>query len=433
MQNPQDETPRATRSGGPKFLLRALRYRNYRLFFGGQTISLVGTWMQRVAIGWLAYRLTGSALALGQVGFASMIPSFVLAPFSGVLVDRWNLHRMLIVTQVLATLQAAILAVMVMTNSITFAYLFYLSLLLGIVNAIDLPARQAFIITMIEGKTDLGNAIALNSAMMHAAGLIGPSIAGIIIGAAGEAACFAINALSYLFVIAALSAMIIPRQEGPRQKGGFVEGVREGIAYTFGFAPIRNIILLIATISLLGMPYTVLLPIFAREVLGGDARTLGFLMGASGCGALLGTFYLASRRKAHGLKRLIATAASLFGACLVLFSLSRFFAISLILMCGIGLGLTLQNASSNTVVQTIVDDDKRGRVMSFFTMAFLGMAPFGSLIAGALAHRIGAPHTVLIGGAACIIAAAVFAKGLKPLDEIIDRITEEKDLMTEIE
>ncbi len=429
MSEPLKNDSTELKANGIKFLLRALQYRNYRLFFAGQTVSLVGTWMQRVAIGWLAYRLTGSALALGQIGFASMVPSFVLAPLSGVLVDRWNLHKTLIVTQVLATLQALALAVLVITGSIRFFHLLSLSLALGIVNAIDLPARQAFIITMIEGKRDLGNAIALNSAMMHAASLIGPSVAGVLIGFAGEGVCFALNALSYLFVIAALCAMRIREQRKPKEVVGFAKGIREGISYTFGFAPIRNIILLIAIVSLLGMPYTTLLPIFAREILKGDARTLGFLMGASGLGALVGTFYLASREKMQGLKKLIALASYIFGICLVAFSISRSLAASLALMCGIGLGLTLQNAAGNTVVQAIVDDDKRGRVMSFYTMAFLGMAPFGSLIAGALAHHIGAQLTVLAGGAACIIAASIFSRGISSMREEMDAIYREKGIL----
>jgi MFS family permease len=414
---------------GLRHLVRALRHRNYRLYFGGQSISLVGTWMQRVAVGWLAYRLTGSALTLGQVGFAMQIPMFLLAPFAGVLVDRWNLHRALMVTQILAMAQATLLAVLVATGAIEVWHLVALSVTLGVINAVDLPARQSFIVRMIDRKDDLGNAIALNSSMVHAAGLIGPSVAGILIGTVGETACFAANALSYVPVIAALAGMKLPLKAAPRRNGRMIDGVREGVAYTFGFAPIRNIILLVAVVSLVGMPYTVLMPVFARDVLGGDARTLGFLMGASGCGAFAGTIYLASRRNVRGLKKLIAYAAAAFGVGLAAFSLSRAFPLSLLIMFGAGLGLILLIASSNTVVQTVVDDDKRGRVMSFFTMAFLGVAPFGSLLAGALAERIGAPHTILAGGAACVAAAAVFGCRIKSMRVILHPIYREKGIV----
>ncbi len=414
---------------GFELLVRALRHRNYRLFFAGQSVSLVGTWMQRVAVGWLAYRLTGSALILGAVGFAAQIPVFLLSPFAGVHIDRWNLHRTLLVTQILSMAQAAALAALVLTGSIEVWHLVVLSAALGAINAIDLPARQSFIVRMIDSKDDLGNAIALNSSMVHAAGLIGPSVAGILIGTVGETVCFVANALSYIPVIAALAAMRIPLSPAIRRGGRVMEGLREGVAYTFGLAPLRNIILLVAVVSLVGMPYTLLMPVFARDVLGGGPRTLGFLMGASGCGAFAGTVYLASRRSVHGLKTLIAFAAAGFGAGLAAFSFSRELWLSLVLMFGTGLGMILLVASSNTVVQTIVDDDKRGRVMSFFTMAFLGMAPFGSLMAGALAERIGAPATILAGGAVCVAAAAVFGNRIKQMREILHPIYREKGIL----
>ncbi len=413
-------------------LLRALRHKNYRLFFGGQSISLIGTWMQRVAIGWLAYRLTGSAFTLGQVAFATQIPMFLLAPIAGVLIDRWNLHRALLVTQILATVQAAALAVLVMTGAITVWHLIVLSVVLGVINALDMPARQSFIVRMIDRKEDLGNAIALNSAMVHAAALIGPSLAGIIIGTLGETACFALNALSYLPVVAALAAMKIPGSGAPRRPGRVVERIREGFSYTFGFSPIRNIIILMAVVSIVGMPYLLLMPVFAKDVLGGDARTLGFLMASSGCGALVGTLYLASRANVRGLKKLIAFSTAGFGLCLAAFSISRAFLLSLILMWGVGLGLILQIAASNTLVQTVVDDDKRGRVMSFFTMAFLGVAPFGSILAGALAQRIGAPRTVLIGGLICVAAAGVFGNRLKSMREMLHPVYREKGIMPDL-
>lgn len=413
----------------PRHLFRALRHRNYRLYFGGQSVSLVGTWMQRVAVGWLAYRLTGSALTLGQVGFAMQIPLFLLSPFAGVLIDRWNLHRALMVTQILALAQAAILALLVATGAIEVWHLIALSLSLGTINAVDLPARQAFIVRMIDRKEDLGNAIALNSSMVHAAGLIGPAAAGLLIGTVGETACFLLNALSYVPVVAALAAMRLPRFVPPRGGGRMIDEIRAGVVHTFGFAPLRNIILLIAAVSMFGMPYTVLMPIFAKDVLGGDARTLGFLMGASGCGAFAGTIYLAARRHVHGLKTLMAYAAAAFGAGLAAFSLSRSVSLSLVIMFGSGLGLILLVASSATLVQTIADDDKRGRVMSFFAMAFLGVAPFGSLLAGAVAERIGAPRTILAGGAVCAAAAALFGCRVRSMREILQPIYREKGIL----
>ncbi len=423
------ETEATTEPSGLRHLVRALRHPNYRLYFGGQSVSLVGTWMQRVAVGWLAYRLTGSALTLGQVGFAMQIPMFLLAPITGVFIDRWNLHRALMVTQILAMAQAVLLAVLVATDAIAVWHLVVLSVVLGAINAVDLPARQAFIVRMIDRKDDLGNAIALNSSMVHAAGFVGPAAAGILIGTVGEAACFALNALSYVFVIAALAAMKLPLFAEPPRSGRMIDGVREGFTYTFGFAPIRNIIVLVAVVSLVGMPYTLLMPVFAKDILGGDARTLGFLMGASGCGAFAGTIYLASRRHVHGLKTLIAYAAAAFGASLAAFSLSRSFPLSLVIMFGTGLGLILLIASSNTVVQTVVDDDKRGRVMSFFTMAFLGVGPFGSLLAGAVADRIGAPGMIFAGGLACAAAAAVFGYRIKSMREILHPIYREKGIL----
>jgi MFS family permease len=401
------------------FMVRALRHRNYRLFFSGQSISLVGTWMTRIATSWLVFRLTHSALLLGLVGFAGQIPSFVLAPIAGVLVDRWNRHRLLVVTQILALLQSAALATLTLTGGITIWHILLLSLFQGAINAFDMPGRQAFVVEMVDRREDLANAIALNSSMVNAARLLGPSIAGLVIAAVGEGWCFFIDAVSYLPVIASLLLMrLAARARRPAaMEKKVVHDLLEGWRYVVGSAPIRSILLLLALVSLVGMPYTVLMPIFASTVLHGGPHTLGFLMAATGVGALLGALFLANRRTVLGLGRVIPMMAGLFGVGLIGFSLSRALWLSLVLLLVTGLGFMVQMAASNTLIQTLVEDDKRGRVMSFYLMAFMGAAPFGSLLAGALAHRIGAPYTLLLGGCGCIAGALWFASLLPKLRE----------------
>lgn len=393
-----------------KGIFRALRYRNFRLFFIGQTISLTGTWMQLIAMSWLVYRLTNSATLLGVVGFMGNLPSLLVAPFAGVLADRWNRHRMMIIIQAAAMLQAFILAILVLASVITVWQILLLSVFLGFVNAFDMPVRQSFLLDMIENKNDLGNAIALNSSMVNASRLIGPSIAGILIAATGEGVCFLINAISFLAVLIALMAMKIqPRKIRPAAEPVLRE-LKDGLSYAFGFAPIRAIIILLALINLVGMPYTILMPIFAKDILKGGPHTLGFLMAAVGVGALISAVYLASRKSARGLGQLIAWSCGIFGAGLVAFSFSRNFWISTVLMFITGAGMISNMAASNTVLQTIADEDKRGRVMSLYTVAFRGMAPFGSLLAGSVAGAIGAPYMLLIGGLCCVLGALLYAK-----------------------
>ncbi len=407
---------RETKSAGPAFMLRALRHKNYRLFFAGQSISLIGTWMTRIATSWLVYRLTSSALLLGVVGFAGQIPSFLLAPFAGVLVDRWNRHRLLVVTQVLALLQSLAMALLTLTGRIRMSHIIMLSIFQGLINAFDMPARQAFVVEMVDTRDDLANAIALNSSMVNAARLLGPSIGGVVIAAVGEGWCFMIDAISYLAVIGSLLAMSIPRRiVKAAGNANMFQQLREGWTYVVRFAPIRSILLLLALVSLVGMPYTVLMPIFANAVLHGGPNTLGLLMAASGVGALLGAMFLAARRSVLGLGKFIPLMAGVFGAGLIAFSFSRVLWLSLALMVVTGLGFMVQMAASNTVLQTIVDEDKRGRVMSFYTMAFMGTAPFGSLLAGEVAERIGAPHTLLLGGIGCMLGALWFAQSLPAL------------------
>ena len=401
---------------GPAFMLRALRHKNYRLFFSGQSISLIGTWMTRIATSWLVYRLTGSALLLGIVGFAGQIPSFLLAPFAGVLVDRWNRHRLLVITQVLALLQSLAMALLALTGLIKIWQVIVLSVFQGLINAFDMPARQAFVVEMVDRREDLANAIALNSSMVNVARLLGPSIGGVVIAAVGEGWCFMIDAISYLAVIASLFAMrVTPRMLKPTRDANIFQQLREGWTYVARFAPIRNILILLALVSLVGMPYTVLMPVFANEVLHGGPNTLGLLMAASGVGALAGAMSLAARKSVLGLGKFIPLMAGAFGAGLIAFSFARVLWLSLALMIVTGLGFMVQMAVSNTVLQTIVDEDKRGRVMSFYTMAFMGTAPFGSLLAGTVAERIGAPHTLLFGGIGCILGALWFARTLPAL------------------
>lgn len=419
-------------SGRLRLMLRALRSRNYRLFFAGQSISLVGTWMQQVAMGWLAYRITGSALLLGVVGFAGQFPSFVLAPVAGVLADRWNRRRLLVATQTLAMLQALLLAGFTLAGVTPVWLLVLLSAVLGAVNAFDIPIRQSFVVELVEGKEDLGNAIALNSSMVNAARLVGPSVAGLLVATLGEGVCFLVNAASYLGVIAAIAAMRLkPRPPRPAAKRISHE-LREGFGYAWGFMPIRCILLLLALVSLGGMPYVVLMPIFAREVLHGGAHTFGFLMAAAGLGALAATLYLATRPSVIGLERIIALAAGAFGVGVAGFALSRTPYLSVPFLVLAGFGAMAQIAASNTILQTVVDDDKRGRVMSFFTMAFMGTAPIGSLAAGAVAERIGAPATLLTGGIACLAGGLLFRRQLTRLRPLVHPVYARLGILPEV-
>jgi MFS family permease len=406
--------------GSVAFMLRALRYRNYRLFFGGQIVSLAGTWITTTATSWLVYRLTGSAVLLGVIGFAGQFPAFLLGPFAGIFVDRWDRRRLLIATQTVSMLQSFALAALTFSGHITVEAILLLNIVQGIVNAFDMPGRQAFLIALIENKEDLGNAIALNSSMVNVARLVGPSIAGIVIAATNEGWCFLIDGVSYLGVIASLIAMRVPRRaarvgDRPGAWQQFVEGWR----YASGFRPIRSIILLLALVSLVGVPYSVLMPIFAATVFHGGPHTLGLLMSASGCGALVGALWLATRRSVVGLGRIITIASAAFGAGLVGFSFAPDLSLAIPCLVVAGFGFIVQMAASNTIIQTIVDDEKRGRVMSFYMMAFLGTAPFGSLIAGWMSSRIGAPHTLLVGGLCCVAGAVWFAVELPAIRAVV--------------
>lgn len=402
-------------------ILRALGSRNYRLFFGGQGISVIGTWMQLIAMSWLVYRLTNSPLLLGVIGFTGQIPTFILAPLAGVLADRWDRRRILVVTQALAMVQAFIVAGLTLSGIIAVWHLVVLSFFLGLVNALDGPARQALVVLMVEKREDLPNAIALNSFLFNGARLVGPTMAGILIAVLGEGMCFLLNGISYIAVIAALLAMRIEIGEKERKDSRIFQELKEGLSYAFGSGPIKAILLLSAFVSMVGMPYSVLMPVIARDVLNGGAHTFGFLMTGTGIGAITGAVYLATRTSVKGLVGIIPRATGLFGVGLIMLALSRVFWLALPVMILTGFGAMIQMVSNNTILQTIVDDDKRGRVMSLFTMSFIGMAPFGNLAAGGLADRIGAPETIFFSGFLCIIASLLFLSRVPILQREINR------------
>lgn len=408
MTKESNQDSKAAPSASLSHAWRALRHRNFRLFFGGQSISLIGTWMTRIATSWLVYRLTKSPLMLGAVGFAGQIPSFLLAPLAGVIVDRIDRRKVLVWTQALAMLQSLLLAVLTLTNRINITEVLILSVMQGIINAFDMPARQSFMIRMVEDRADLQNAIAINSSMVNAARLIGPSLAGILIAATNEGWCFLIDGISYIAVIASLLMMRIQHEEMNAHGATMAEQLRQGWDYVTQSVPIRSILMLFALLSLMGWPFMVLMPVFAAEVLKGGAHTQGFLMGAVGVGSLASALVLVVRKSVRGLTRIIPTGACVFGAGLILFGLSHNLWLSLPMMLVTGFGMMQGITSSNTILQTLVDEKMRGRVMSYYTMAFVGMAPFGSLFAGALARVIGAQNTVIVSGIACIAGGVWF-------------------------
>lgn len=413
-------------------LFRALRNKNYRLFFYGQSLSLLGTWIQQVALSWLIYSVTNSAFLLGFVMFAGQLPTFLIAPFAGVFADRYDKHKIIIITQVVSMLQSILLAIFVLTNNINISVLIILNILLGIANSFDIPTRQSFVIQMVEHKEDLPNAIALNSSIVNGSRLIGPAIAGILVASLGEGICFLINAISFVFVIISLALMKVKKEENvDHENGSILKQLKEGYHYSFGFLPIRSVILLLAAVSLFGNPYMVLLPVFAKNILNGDATTLGYLNSAVGLGALSAALYLASRKSTLGLGKIIATTTFIFALSLISFSFSKTFPLSFIILLFCGFGMMMQTAGSNTILQTLSNDDMRGRVMSFYTVAFRGMAPFGSLWAGTFADKFGAPLTVLISGIVCLGAGILFFKNLKIIRIAAKPIYQQKGLIPE--
>jgi MFS family permease len=420
---------------------RALRHRNFKLFFVGQSISVIGTWMTRLATSWLVYRMTHSALLLGIVSFAGQIVSFLLGPFAGVWVERLNRRKLLVWTQAAGAVQSLALAALTLTHVINLWEIIALSAFQGVINAFDMPGRQSFLVQMVDYRSDcrnsdrnddrgdLSNAIAINSSMANGARLIGPAIAGVVIGAFGEGWCFLIDGVSYFAVIASLLLMRIKPLDIRRKATSMFEQMREGWDYVRRFRPIRTILLLFALLSLMGYSYSVLLPIFAGQVLHGGAYTLGGLTAASGIGALTSGLSLAVRKSVVGLTRMLQIAAAMLGGALILFGLSHILWLSLVLMVFVGFGLMQGAAVSNTIIQSLVPEDKRARVMGYYTMAFFGAAPFGSLLAGALAHRIGAPHTVFVTGAFCVAGSLWFTFELPKVRVVMRPIYEDMGLL----
>jgi MFS family permease len=438
-------TDKSSSVGRASHAWRALRHRNFRLFFGGQSISLIGTWMTRIATSWLVFRLTHSALLLGTVSFCGQIPTFLIAPFAGVWVDRLDRRQILVWTQVLSMVQSFLLAALTLTNRITITDILALSVMQGVINAFDMPGRQSFMVQMIEDRADLGNAIAINSSMVNMARLIGPSIAGVLIAATNEGWCFFIDGVSYIAVVASLLMMRLrPQAQRRNAQSTFVE-LKEGWTYVSQFMPIRTILSLFAVVSLMGMPFVVLMPVFAANVLHGGPHTLGFLMGAMGVGALISALSLAARKTVRGLIRIIPFAASVFGLGLIGFGLSHTFWLSMLMVLIAGMGMMQGMAASNTIIQTLVTEDKRGRVMSYYTMAFVGMAPFGSLLAGTMAHAIpktaipllhgasltllGAQWTVIINGAVVVLSSIWFFTQLPALRVVVRPIYQEMGIL----
>jgi len=408
---------------------RALRHRNFKLFFAGQSISLIGNWMTRLATSWLVYRLTHSALLLGIVGFAGQILTFAFAPFAGVWIERIDRRKLLVATQVAAAIQSLAMAALTLAHVITLWEIIALTALQGLINAFDMPARQSFLVQMVDDRNDLGNAIAINSSMANGGRLIGPAIAGLVITAVGEGWCFLLDGISYLAVIASLLLMRIKLLNIRRNPASMLEQMREGWNYVSTFRPIRTILLLFALLGLMAGPYAVLLPVFAGQVLHGGAHTLGWLAGASGVGALVSALSLTVRKSVVGLTRMVQIAAVMFGSALILFGLSHTLWLSLALMLFVGFGMMQVFSASNTIIQTLVSEDKRARVMSYYAMAFFGTAPFGSLLAGGLAHQIGAPRTVIFAGVLCLAGSVWFTLELPKVNAVIRPIYQEMGLL----
>jgi MFS family permease len=406
------QPPRTSRVAGT---FRALRYRNYQLFFSGQLISLIGTWMQNVAQAWLVYRLTGSSILLGSVAFASQFPVFLIAPLGGVIADRHKRHHIVVATQIASMILAAILAWLTLANRVHVWQIFVLASGLGVVNAFDIPARQSFVVEMV-GREDQANVIALNSTMFNGARIVGPAIAGILVARIGEGWCFMANAISYIAVIGGLLMMhVTPRPIEGTGASPF-QHIKEGFVWVKQMRPIRALLLLLGLVSLVGMPYAVLMPVFADRILHGGARGLGLLMGATGIGAMMAALTLAAKKTLRGLGRWVAISSAGFGFSMILFSQSRWFWLSFALLIPLGFSMMIQMASSNTLIQSMVPDRLRGRVMSVYSMMFMGMAPFGALFAGVVAHKLGAPLTLAMGGLACLVGSAMFGVYLPGLD-----------------
>jgi len=407
---------------GIRTTFRALNYPNYRKYFLGQIASLVGTWMQQVALGWLVYRLTGSAFLLGIAAFAGQVPSFILAPFAGIAADRYDRYKILIITQSLFMVQALVLAALVLLNIAGVTTIIILSLIQGVIMAFDAPARHAFVVRIVDRKDDIGNAIALNSTTFHASRLVGPPLAGFIIAVSNEGICFLINGLSYIMVITALLMIKVEPHEHQNSHKSAMRDIKDGFLYVFRSVPIKAILMMVAFASVIGMPYAVLMPVMARDVLHGASQTFGLLMGGAGLGALTGALYLASRKNARGLFRNLSIAPLIFGLGIIGFSISRSVELSLILLVTSGFGMMTIMASSNTIIQSVVDENMRGRVMSLYTFSFMGLTPFGNLVMGSAAQKIGTPATLFISGILCIGASLLFISKTRRIEPMLKDI-----------
>jgi len=398
-------------SSGRSSVARALGSRNYRIYFAGQLVSLAGTWMQQIAMSWLAYRLTNSAVVLGLVGFSSQIPILLLGSFGGVMSDRFDRRRLMIITQSLAMAQALLLALLTWQSWVSADSLIALAFLLGCINALDVPTRQAFAVQLVEKREDLANAIALNSFMVNAARFVGPALAGFAVAAFGEAICFLLNAASYLAVLVALLAIRVAEHRG--EAGSALAALRDGFRYALQHREIRRILLVVASVSFLVTPYTVMMPLFAREILGGDARVFGLLIASAGAGSLVASLYLASRSSTEHLPRRVFAAVMVAGSMLTLFALNRLLVLAFPIVMVLGASVILAIAGANTLVQTLLRDEYRGRVMAIFTMSFLGIAPLGALAVGSLAHLIGVPVTLAGCGMLTLVVGTIAHRQLK--------------------
>jgi MFS family permease len=390
--------------------LRALRHRNFRLFIAGQICSLIGYWMQNIAQSWLLYRLTESTTLLGVLAFAGSVPILLLAPFAGLWSDRANLHRLMFAIQILEMCQAAALAALAVAGVIAPWHIVTLSMLLGVLVAIELPVRHAYLLELVGDKTDLPNAVAVTSMMANTGRLIGPAVAGIAIAWIGEAGCFVLNTLSYIAVVVTFLMIRVTSSPRAATHASILAGLSEGLRYAWHFVPIRVLLSLLATTAFLAMPYSALMPALTRDVLGGGSEEMGFLVGAAGLGGVAGTVYLASRRNVRGLIGVIAYAIFGAGTALAIVPWSGHLWLALALLVILGFCLLVTSVSVNMILQTIVDDDKRGRVMSLYTAAFLGVAPFGSLAAGALADLVGVSATLTLCGITCACGALYLAR-----------------------
>lgn len=419
--------------GALRKIFSSLYSRNYRLYFIGQGISLIGTWMQNVALSWLVYRITGSVFLLGLIGFLSQIPAFVLAPITGVITDRYSRHRIMVFTQVAFLVQALGMAILVLLNIVDVWHIVVLSLVFGIISAFDSPARQSLVIDLIENPKDLGNAIGLNSAIFNGARLFGPAIAGITIALVGEGVCFLLNSLSFFAVIGALVMMKMPVRQKNSKVSNLKDSFTEGLNYTFQSVPIRTLLIILAVLSLICYPFTVLLPAYAKEILKGSSDTLGFLMSSLGAGALIAAIYMAGRNSIIGLARIISIFSFLMGLSVMAIFFSDKLFPSLVILFISGLSMIMSTAAVNTMLQSILDEDKRGRVMSFYAMALMGTMPIGNLLAGIVANKIGIPYTLLLEGLITIAAVAWFEINRKTLRKYIRPIYIKKGLLPEFQ